>query len=465
MFEIKKEILETHEALLTVEMEEQTVKQAMQQAARVMSQKYNVPGFRKGKAPYAKVVQYVGEAAVRQEAADALLEEIYPQILEQAEVNPYGPGDLQAIKPVPLTFTIRVPLEPEVVLGDYLSLREEWEELTVTDDETANVLAQLREEHAILEPLERPAEFGDAIHINVVGTVDGKVIVDEDNIEVILKEDAPFIAPGFFEELVGMQTGEGKTFTIVFPEDFREESLRGAETQFDVTLVGVYERVLPDLDDALASTVGAFETLDDLKRDISTRLLEGKQNHAREHYRDDLVASLVAQSEVAYPPALLEHTLDDMLKDIGARIKREQKMSLEDALQLEGVTLEQFRKQMTPQAQADIKQSLVLSKFAEEEGLVVNDDEVVQEFNHFLASLGQSFPADREPVKVDSPLGRNLRLRVLSRKTLEHLEKIGRGEFVAAAPEDTAVETPMEPETAPAAAEEIPAQDADAPEA
>ena len=450
MFEIKKEVLATHEALLNVEIEEAAVKEAMRKAARAMSQKYNIPGFRKGKAPYAKVVKYVGEAALLQEAADAMLEEIYPQILDEAEVDPYGPGELQDIQPDPLTFIIRVPLAPEIVLGDYHSLNLEWEDVAVTDEEIADVLEQVREEHAVLEALERPAEYGDEIHIDVLGTVDGDVIVEEDDIEVLLKEEVPFVAPGFVEALVGMSTDEEKSFTVVFPETFSEESLRGEEGEFEVKVVGVYERVLPDLDDALASTAGSFETLEELKQDIYTRMLDAKQRHAQEHYRDALVSILVAQSDVHYPPVMVEHALDDMLEDMGRRIQREQHMSLEDAMQLQGVTTEQLRQQMKPQAEADVKRSLVLSKFAEAQGITVSDDEVVQEYQNFLTAMGQAHRIESMPLTLDSPMGHNLRTGILSRKTLEHLEKIGRGEVdvdaVTEAQEATMEEASAEPE-------------------
>jgi trigger factor len=451
VFEIKKELLDTHEALLNVEIEENTVKQAMQKAARAISGKVNIPGFRRGKAPYAKVLHYVGEGSILQEAADNLIEEIYPQIIEQAGIEPYGPGALEKIDPSPLTFTIRVPLEPVVTLGDYHSLRQAWEDVVVSNEEVANVLEQVRSEHAILEALERPAQFGDEIHINVVGTVGNEVIVDEDDIEVILKEDTPFIAPGFVEALVGMNVDEEKVFTVVFPDDFREEGLRGAEANFDVKVTGIYERVLPAPDDALASTVGAFETLEDLKNDINARLLEAKEHQAKEAYHDSLIAALVAQSEVQYPPAMVEHKLDDMIENAKNRTQRERHMELKDALQLDGVTLEQFREQLTPQAETDIKRSLVLSKFATEQNIQVSDDEVVQEYNNFMTSIGQAEHIGDERFKLDSPLGRNFRLTVLGRKTLDQLEKIGRGEVDTASPTLEAVSVPeetiVEPET------------------
>lgn len=471
MFEIKKEVLATHEALLNVEIEEKAVQEAMQKTARVLSQKYNIPGFRKGKAPYAKVVQFVGEGALLQEAADAMLEEIYPQILEQAEVNPYGPGELQKIDPNPLTFTIRVPLAPEVELGDYRNLGLVWQGVSVNDDEVVTVLEQVREEHAILEALERPAEYGDEVHINVLGTVDGDVIVQEDDIEVVLKQDVVFVAPGFVEALVGMSTDEEKSFSVVFPETFSEEDLRGAEGQFDVKVVGVYERVLPNLDDALASTVGPFETLEDLKQDIRTRMLESREREAQEHYRDDLVSILVAQSDVRYPPVMVEDALDDMIENMGKRFQREQRMSLEEAMKLQGVTTEQLRQQMRPQAEADVKRSLVLSEFAKAQGVIVSDDEVVQEYQNFLTAMGQAHRIDSTPLTLDSPLARNLRLGLLSRKTLEHLEKVGRGEIdpkaVAKAVETAAAEAlaASEPAVEEPVVEATPSPEQDASEA
>lgn len=460
MFEIKKELLATHEALLNVEIEAQAVQDAMHKTARVLSQKYNIPGFRKGKAPYAKVVQYVGETALLQEAADAMLEEIYPQILEKAEVNPYGPGELQKIDPDPLSFTIRVPLAPETVLGDYHSLSLDWQDIGVTDGEVANVLEQIREEHAILEALERPAEYGDEVHINVLGKVDDEIIVEEADIEVALKEDATFVAPGFIEALIGMSTDEEKSFSVVFPDTFGEESLRGEEGNFDVKVVGVYERVLPNLDDALASTAGSFETLEDLRQDIYTRLLDSRQHQAHEHYRDDLVSIMVAQSDVRYPPVMVEDTLDDMLEEMGKRFQREQRMSLDDALKLQGITVEQFRQQMRPQAEANVKRSLVLAKFAETQGVTVSDDEVVQEYHGFLTMMGQANRIDSIPLQFDSPLGRNIRLGILNRKTLEHLEKIGRGEVDA----EAGVQAPETTAEA-ASADDAPAEVEDAPEA
>ena len=456
MFDIKKDLLETHEALLNVTIDEQTVKQAMQKAARAISRQINIPGFRKGRVPYARVLRYVGEAAVLQEASDALLEELYPKIIEEAAVAPYGPGQLEDVQQNPLVFTIRIPLAPTATLGDYLSLRADWEASTITEEEITAIEDQIREEHAVLESQERPAQYGDEVHIDVTGTVDGEVVIDEEDVEVILSEETPFIAPEFVEGLVGMSVDEEKAITVTFPEDFAEVAFQGQEVLFNVKVTSVYARSLPDFDDALASTVGAFETADALKQDIHDRLMEAKVQQNQQEYRDGLVTALIEQSDVKYPPAMLEDTLEDMIKSTGERVQRERNMPLEDALQLDGMTLAQFRENIRPQAEENIKRSVVLNEFAKQEGIEVSDDEVAQEFNSLFMAYGQDVEIPDMNIDLNSPLGQNLRLTALGRKTLERIEKIGRGladvEDETESEEETveAEAAIEEPETAPA---------------
>ncbi len=452
MFEIKKELLETHEALLQVEVDENAVSQAMQEAVKTIATKINVPGFRKGKAPYARILQYLGKDSVRREAADKIIEEIYPQVIEQADLQPYGSGVLESVKLSPLTFTIRVPLAPEVILGDYHDLRQDWEDIEVSDQEIAGILEEVRNEHVTLEKRERPAQYGDQVAINIRGTVDEQVIVDEDDIQLILTPETPFIAPGFVEELIGLSADDEKSFAVVFPEDFPEEKLRGSEVQFNVKVTAVYERLLPPLDDALASTVGPFETLADLQTDIRGRLLAMKTKYTITDYYDRLIAALIARSEVRYPPKLLENVLDGMIENADKMTNRDQRMSLKDALQLQGMTMDQFRQQLAPKAEAEIKRTLVMEKFAQAEGLTVTDDEVAQAYRRESAS---SDYADTTSPDLDSEEAQELRSAILRQKTLERLRAIATGEWAAAKADGEFVSAPAE---MPAAPEDVPAE-------
>jgi trigger factor len=438
VFEVKKELLDSHEALLDVTIEEPTVQNAMRSAARHISTEINIPGFRKGKAPYAVVLRYVGEGAVMQEAADHLLEELYPKFIESAEITPYTSGNLENVDINPMVFKIRVPLQPTVVLGDYNGIRKPWEDPTVNDEEIAMVLDQMREEHATVEPVDRPAEMGDEIHINIKGMVNNEVVVDEEDIQVVLSAERPFISISFVEALLGISNGETRIFTVPLPNELENEELRGAETEFTATTTEVYQRALPGLDDAFASTVGAFETLEALRQDIFNRILQSKQKQMQEAYRTELVDMLIELAEVHFPPIAVSEMLDDMVEETDKRMQRERQMSLEDALRLEGRTVEQFREELTPQAENRVKTSLALSEFARLEGTAVTDDEVVLEYNNFFSNIDVESLPELPALSLDSDFARNIRSNMLGRKTLARLEQIGRGLIEVAEVKDSA---------------------------
>jgi trigger factor len=435
VFEIEKEYLDSHEVRLDVTFEDSVVQQAMRNVAREVSRKINIPGFRKGRAPYGKIVRHVGESAILQEAAEDLLENNYAQFLEDADVKPYGPGEFENMETDPLTFTLRVPLQPTVTLGDYQSIRKEWDEPEVSDEEMAQVLEQVREEHAVLDPVERPAEMGDQIYGNVLGTVEGDVVVDEEDVEIALSETAPFLSEEFVAALVSASAGETVAFSATLPETIQDPALQGAECDFEVEVTQVYNRDLPELDDALASTVGSFETIEDLREDIYTRIQESKLNQTRQAYRDAIVEDLVAMSEIEYPPVALEDTLDEMVEETERQVRRNQQMALEDALRLQGQTLEMFRSSLEPQAEERLKRSFVLAEFANAEGIEVTEDEVVQEYSAMMTSAGMN-EADLETIPLNSQIGQSLRNGILGRKTLERLEAVARGEADAEPPAD-----------------------------
>ena len=452
MFEVNKELLDSHEALLDVVFEDEAVDGAKRRAARKISRELKIPGFRQGRAPYAKVLQYAGEPAVVQEAAELLLDESYSEILEAAEISPYGMGEFVDMQPSPLTFKIRVPLAPVVDLGDYKSLREDWTEATVSDDEIEQVLAQVREEHAVLEPVDRVAEMADELRVNVHATVGDDVIIDEDAVEVVLSEERPFFSLEFVAALVGMSAEEESAFTLALPESMEDPDLQGAEAEFTVKVTQVFERKLPELDDALASTVGSFESFDELKQDITDRILTQKKEQAESVYRDQMTAKLVEMATSNYPPQMVSDTLDDIVEETSQRIQRQNKMSLEDALRLEGRTIEQFREEVTSQAEDRVKRSLALRQFALAESIDVGDDEVVKEYSDFLAQIGIEGQMADNDLDISSSMGNNFRNTVFGRKVMACLVAIGRGE-TAAGPEPAGAEPVADQDESEAAAE------------
>ncbi|MFP4345486.1 MAG: trigger factor [Anaerolineales bacterium] len=431
MFELKKEILDTHEALLTIDVAEKAAQDAMQKAARQIAREINIPGFRKGKAPYRVVVNMVGEEAVRQEAVEVLIDKIYPKALEQAELVPYAPGDLEDVDLEAMHFVIRVPLMPVVDLGDYEELRMEPSEPEVTQEELDAALEDVRQEAAVLTLVERPAELGDQVILSYLeGQVEGEVIVHDHDVEVVLDKEIPFISADFVEALVGMSEEEDKVFTITLPEDLSEEELRGKEADFEVTVAEVYERLVPELDDALASAVGNFETFAELQEAVREDLLAHKAEHAREDYLDALMDALVEGAEtVAYPPIMLEEEIDALVEQMQEDAVHRYKVKWEDFLRLQGLTEEDLREQFRPQAEERLERGLVLSEFAQATGVEVLDEEVQDEIDTLLAVTGvaESHPEAAESLSLDSDLARSMRSRLIGRRTMQNLERLAQG--------------------------------------
>ncbi len=429
MFEIEKEILETHEVMLTVTIDDKTKQQEMKKAARKLARQFNIPGFRRGRAPYSVIKQYVGESAILDEALDDWLEQNYPKIIEEADIEPFGPGKLISRDDEPLTLKIRVPLEPTVELGDYRSLRVEWQEPEISDEEIAEELEKLRERYAVIEPVDRPAAWGDLVEININGTAEDNPILAEDEMEVVLQEDTPIIVPGIAEEIIGMEEGQEKTFTVTLPEseDLQPAELRGEEATFTVTLLQVYDRQLPDLDDAFALTVGNFDTLEALKENIRQRRYEAALEEARQDYRDKTLNALVEMAEIHYPPEMVTEEIHRLYHAVEQQFNHEQ-FSLDDLLKIQGKTKEQYYTELRPQAVQHIETGLAFNALMEAEEIKVTPEEL-----KIIPEFQQAETAEERG---------QIAAWQLEQKGLERLEMIAKGKFVAE--EEPAEEEPAE---------------------
>ncbi len=429
MFELEKELLANQEALLTIKVNEDEVAGAMQKAARHIARETHIPGFRKGKAPYRVVVQMFGEDAVRQQAAEDLLDVLYPKVLEQAELEPYASGKVENITLTPLVYTVRVPLIPSVDLGDYKSLRLDPEPIEITDEELAHVLEHVRLDHAITEPVARPAQLGDEVVLHVLNIeVDGETVIHDHDERVILDTAAPYLASGFVEALVGMSAKEEKMFYLTLPEDFDEEEFQGAEAEVTVEVAEVRSRVLPELDDALASTVGNFETLDELTADLQQRMLEYKQTNAHEAYRMQLLEAFVAGAAIAYPPIMEEEELDHVVERAKQNVTRRFKMEWADFLRLQRKSESDVREELRPQATKNLREMLAITELAKQMNVDVSEEEAHQALVDFLRSVGMPETEILGPKARDYvTLLQGMRMEIYERKALEQLERLAQG--------------------------------------
>jgi trigger factor len=440
---ISSEATGEREVSLTIEVEEERVNRARQRAAHQVSREINIPGFRKGRAPYDVIVQRLGEGVVREELVGILAEDVYREAMERAEIVAYGPGTLVETQFDPLVLTFSVPLAPEVDLGDYTAFRRPFDDAEVTNEAVARALEAIREQNAILAPVDRPAALGDVVGARLTGrAADGSLIVDEEEASVFLDPDAEEPIPGFIDALVGIEKDEERTFTLPLPDDPRLEEAQTGDAAFTARADSVHERIVPELDDDLARTVGNYDTLEELTHDIRQRIWEREQAKAESEYADRVLQDVIDGAEVSWPSAMLEEGIDDAVKAYERQIERNEHMMLTDYLRIQGKTMDQLREELRPDVEQSTERSLVLWEVVEQEGLAVSDEELDKQIAESSEAYGER--ADEVRAGLGTPAARTeLRTRMLANRAVERLVAIARGEAEGSA---EAVAEPLAPE-------------------
>lgn len=431
---VTTEELPDRQLVLTVEVEEERAQQALQRAARRLSRRVRIPGFRPGRAPYHIIARVVGEERLRAEAFEAIGQQLYEEALKEAGVEAYAQGTLEDVHWDPLTFKVTVPLPPLVELGDYRALRVPVEPVLVTDEEVDEALQKLRERYAEWVPVDRPAAFGDMVIMDIKSTVGEEEIMSHQNWQRVLRADSGGSLPGFDAALVGLKAGDRHSFDLTYPEDARVR-WAGQTAHFEVTLHGVKARELPPLDDEFAQTVGEHETLDALREAIRENLRA--QREAESDYESKVLDALVERARIEFPPIMLERELDDLLQEHD-HLLRQRGMPLDDYLRLSGKSKETYREEIRPQAEQRLKRSLALSEFAEREGLVVEEAEVDEEIERRVARQSSDTAEHLRELLETSSGRRMVRNELLTRKALQRLAAIAKGEFEAPAAEQEA---------------------------
>lgn len=436
------ERLETCELALTIEVDSERWEAAMKAAARRLAEKYKIPGFRKGKAPYQLILRQFGEETVRNAAVEELGPRLYEEALDQARIDPYAAGSLTDVGANPPVFKFTVPLKPEVELGNYRSLRMPYAVPPVTDQALAKALEHLREHHVVLEPVERPAQPGDVVTTDVVGTLSDNAaaepLLDDHDVNVLIDEKTAWPLPGFSERLVGITSGEVRQIDLSFPADFDNERLRGRPAHFIVTASAVKSRFLPEWSDDLAKEMGEFETLLDLRLAVRQQLQENTERAYSSEYAQAVKDIVVAGATAKSPPILLEREIENLQADLDRRL-REQNLNLEDYLKMQKRTRESLRDELRPAATERLKRALVLGKVVEVEGLDLEAGEVEQKIQTMTKVFGDDGPKINKI--LSTPTGqRSVAIDLLADKAVERLVAIAKGEAMALpTPESTAV--------------------------
>ena len=468
---IETKTLEDHQVELTVEVDPELFEEAKQRAARRLAKRVKIPGFRPGKAPYPVIVRHLGEPAIIEEAIELLANDIYPQVIKEAQIEPYTMGSLEDIPSLdPPTFKFLVPLKAQVELGDYRSIRLPYELKPVTDEEIDEVLNNLRERQALIGPVDRPAQEGDLVRIrlsaekqNPAEGVDPIVIKDHSHTVIILAEDAddsdeyPF--PGFSRHLIGMSAGEQKTVIHTYPDDAAEQ-LRGAMVAFNITLNQVNQRTLPELDDEFAKSVGDYENLDELRAAIRKDLEQYTQDEYNEEYTEKILEEVVKTSTIKYPPQMLEQEIETVIHRLENRLA-DQNLDLDLYLKSRQMDLDGLREEAKPVAVSRLESTLTLLELAHKEEINVEKDELQSETSRTLNLLSNYMEEKnfRQMLRSEdsrASLVSNLMMDMIIEKTQARLRDIARGLVENTPAETELLSTPTEATSAESEAEPLP---------
>ncbi len=434
------------EVTLTVELATEDEDPFIDRSYRRVVSRLNIPGFRRGRAPRHIVESMMGRTALLQEALEFMVPETLDKVMQDEEVSAFAEPSIEVTELEPVSFTATVPLEPTVDLGDYLDIRVETDPVEVTEEEVDGVLDRVREEQAVWEPVERAAEYGDRLNLNVLGTMEEETVVEDEDVEYIPDEENVLPFPGFAPNLVGLSEDDESEFAVTVPEDYPREQYAGKEIAFKVSVLSVKEKSLPEMDDEFAKSVGdGFDDLESLRSNVRESLTSQAENNARNELEQKSLEALCDVAVVDVSPILYERELEGMQAD-RERMLRQQGLDLPTYLRFMGKSPDEFLDEMRPNAERRLISALVMRKLAEVEEIEISDDDVQSETDRLLGLSTGDGEEEQDESNLDSLrefLGSestrdNIRSTLHSRRVMERLTDIAQGKLDEETNEDEA---------------------------
>lgn len=393
---------------LTIEITKAEFEAAKDKAFKKTGKNITVPGFRKGHAPRKMIEKLYGEGVFFEEAFNIIYPDAMEMAVEKAGIKPVGRADVDLGDPAEeggLTIIAKVPVEPEVELGEYKGIEVEKETVKVPAADVKAELNRLAQRNARTETVDRKAKKNDTVDIDFEGFVDG-VPFDGGKAEhhMLTLGSGAFI-PGFEDQLIGCKAGDEKDVVVTFPEEYHAKELAGKEAVFKCKVHKVEETILPELDDEFAKDVSdTCETLDDLKKEISDRLKKERQEAADRAFEDKLMDVVIEGMKADIPQAMVESQIDSFVQDFGYRLQM-QGMTLEQYIKMTGTEMGAFRAMFRDQADRQVKTRLALEKVAELENIAVSDKELDEEYAKMAEQYGMEVDKVKSIVSAEALSG------------------------------------------------------------
>ena len=423
---ITQDDIEQCQTVLHIELDEEDIDPYLNKAYKKVVSRVNIPGFRKGKAPRSIIEQYFGKESLINEELDSMLPELTSKAISQQELDIVGMPSISLEKMDPISFSATVPLTPSIDLGDYSSIRVKRKNTRITKKVIDERIEQLRTSVAAWEPADRKIQTGDMVSANIVGVHnDDEVINEPDGVYLISEEiERPF--PGFANKLIGLESDKPSTFELDIPKDFNDEKLAGNTISFNVTVKDIKERILPEVTDEFAQSLGAeYEDLDSLKSEIRKSLKSEAEAEAIRDFRENIISELIDTATIELPPLLVQLESEHMVNE-QERMVQQANMVLDDYLQSIGTTREQLIEESRTEAVNRLNRSFILSKLADIEEVEVSNEEIETRIEELFADSEENLPNASQTIEMKDYLERSMKME----KTIERLEQIAEGKNI-----------------------------------
>ena len=399
---LQVEKLEKNMAKLTVEVPAEQFVEAIGHAYKKNKNRFNVPGFRKGKVPQAMIEKMYGSEVFYEDAANEVIGQTYGDAAKESGLDIVSRPSIDLVqieKGKNFIYTAEVAVKPEVTLGQYKGVEVEKANAEVTDEDVEKELKRAQEQNSRLVTVDdRPVADGDQVVIDFDGYVDGKRFDGGKSEDYPLTIGSHTFIDTFEDQLIGKNLGEECEVNVTFPAEYHAAELAGKPAVFKVKIKEIKYKELPELNDEFAGEVSEFETLDEYKADIRKKLTESKEKQAATENENRVVEAVVKNATMEIPEAMIDSQLDNMVSEY-ARNMQNHGISLEQYMQYTGITIDKLKEQMRPQAVKRIETRLVLEAVVKAENIQVTDEKVDEEIGKMAAAYKM------EPEKLKGYMG------------------------------------------------------------
>ncbi len=411
-----------NEVKLTFNIEAEKFEEAMKKVYTKTSKYFNIPGFRKGKAPMQLVERQYGSAIFYEDAFNELVPEIYDEAIKENKIEAVSRPNIDIVqmeKGKELIFTATVETKPEVELGKYKGIEIKKIEYTTTDKDIEHELGHMAERNARLVTVEdRPVEKGDITTIDFEGSIDGVQFEGGKAENHELEIGSNTFIPGFEDQIIGMKLEEEKDIKVKFPEDYFSKDLAGKDAVFKVKLHEIKKKELPKIDDEFAKDVSEFDTVSELKNSIKEKLDTENAEKSKYETEEEAIKVVCDNTKLDIPNGMIELEIDNMIKDMETRLSY-QGLNLNQYLQIMGKTEADMRENFKEQAEKSIKSRLVLEAIVKAENFEVTPEEVSEKVKEMAKQYGRK----EEELLENKELKEYIENNIKTQKAIEFIVK------------------------------------------